>query len=336
MKLNDFKSGSKSSSIDTIQSRIGRKPEIRVVNETQTALYESQIGELTNKVVKLDSISAELATAKVQRREAVEAKEKIQVELETLVPKYKLLQTSYKEYEDREPRIKQIIKQHRQLNGEVADLQSKLQLVVEQHDEKVDVINKKIDLIADLKGALHTAENSDTKAQQAKLEAVMEKDVFAEHLKKAQTKTNEISIIYQEEKDKLSEARHERNVFEALKNNAEGERDKAVSLAQRLQIWGEQMEIKTSSSNSTAKSLQQENSELKAGTKEMVLEIKDLTDELLFISKLNKDMLEELRKPRHASIASISKNEGFKFPTSFEARNNTLGTGKPTLLRKKE
>lgn len=336
MKLNDFKSGSKASSIDTIQSRIGRKPEIRVVNETQTALYESQIGELTNKVVKLDSISAELATAKVQRQEAVEAKEKIQVELETLVPKYKLLQTSYKEYEDREPRIKQIIKQHRQLNGEVADLQSKLQLVVEQHDEKVDIINKKIDLIADLKGALHNAENSDTKAQQAKLEAVMEKDVFAEQLKEAQTKTNEISIIYQEEKDKLSEARHERNVFEALKNNAEGERDKAVSLAQRLQVWGEKMETKTSSSNSTTKSLQQENSELKAGTKEMVLEIKDLTDELLFISKLNKDMLEELRKPRHASIASISKNEGFKFPTSFEARNNTLGTGKPTLLRKKE
>ena len=96
------------------------------------------------------------------------------------------------------------------------------------------------------------------------------------------------------------------------------------------------METKTSSSNSTTKSLQQENTELKAGTKEMVLEIKDLTEELLFISKLNKEMIEELRKPRHASIASISKNEGFKFPTSFEARDNTLGTGKPTLLRKKE
>ena len=336
MKLNDFKSGSKTSSIDTIQSRIGRKSEIRVVNETQTASYEARISELTNKAVKLDSISAELATAKIQRQEAVELKNKYEADLSELQSKFKLLATSFKEYEDREPRIKEVIKQHRQLNGEVAELQSKLQLVVEQHDQKVDIINKKIDLIADLKGSLHNAENSDTKAQQAKLEAVMEKDVLAEQLKDAQTKTNEISIIYQEEKDKLSVARHERNVFEALKNNAEGERDKAVSLAQRLQIWGEKMETKTSSSNSTTKSLQQENTELKAGTKEMVLEIKDLTDELLFISKLNKEMLEELRKPRHASIASISKNEGFKFPTSFEARDNTLGTGKPTLLRKKE
>ena len=336
MKLNDFKSGSKTSSIDTIQSRIGRKPEIRVVNETQTAAYESQISELTKKAVKLDSTFAELATAKIQRQEAVELKTKYEAELSGLQNKFKLLSTSFKEYEDREPRIKEVIKQHRQLNGEVAELQSKLQLVVEQHDQKVDIINKKIDLIADLKESLHNAENSDTKAQQAKLEAVMEKDVLAEQLKEAQTKTNEISIIYQEEKDKLSVARHERNVFEALKNNAEGERDKAVSLAQRLQIWGEKMETKTSSSNSTTKSLQQENTELKAGTKEMVLEIKDLTEELLFISKLNKEMIEELRKPRHASIASISKTEGFKFPTSFEARDNTLGTGKPTLLRKKE
>ena len=67
-----------------------------------------------------------------------------------------------------------------------------------------------------------------------------------------------------------------------------------------------------------------------------LLEIKDLTGELFFISKINKEMLGELRKPRHASIAAISKKEGFKFPTSFEARDNTLGTGKPTLLRKKE
>ena len=208
--------------------------------------------------------------------------------------------------------------------------------MIEQHDQKVDLVNDKIDIIATLKNSLHTAETSDTKAQQAKLEAVMEKDVLAEQVKEAQTKTNEISIIYQEEKDKLSEARHERNVFEALKTNAEVERDKAVALAERLQVWGEKMENKTSSSFSTNKMLQQENAELKANAKEMVLEIRDLTNELFFISKLNKEMIEELKKPRFASVASISKKEGFNFPTSYEPRNNTLGTGKPTLLRKKE
>jgi len=336
MKLNDFKSGSKKSSTDTIKSRIGKNPEIRVVNETKTEAYEAQINELTKKVTHLDSVSSALATAKIQRKEAVELKNKYEADLSELQNKFKLLSASFKDYEDREPRIKKIIQQHRELNGEIAEFQSKLQVAVDQHDQKVDTINEKIALIANLKSTLHAAENSDTKAQQAKLEAIMERDVLTEQLKKAKTETDEISIIYQEEKAKLSVARHERNVFEALKNNAEDERDKATSLAHRLQIWGEKMETKTTSSNLTTKRLRQENTELKTSTKEMILEIKGLTDELSFISKLNKEMIKELKKPRHATIASISKNEGFKFPTSFEARNNTLGTAKPTLLRKQE
>ena len=336
MKLNEFRKKSSPQPTDDLRKRLGRSSQISFVNETQVTNYEQELKKLTAENSRLTSVLSELETAKLQRQEAVGAKQKAEQAFDNLVPKYKLSQTSLKEFEDREPRIKEIIRQHRELNGQVAELQSKLQLVIEQHDQKVDLVNDKIDIIATLKNSLHTAETSDTKAQQAKLEAVMEKDVLAEQVKEAQTKTNEISIIYQEEKDKLSEARHERNVFEALKTNAEIERDKAVALAERLQVWGEKMENKTSSSFSTNKMLQQDNAELKANAKEMVLEIRDLTNELFFISKLNKEMIEELKKPRFASVASISKKEGFKFPTSYEPRNNTLGTGKPTLLRKKE
>lgn len=336
MKLNEFRKKSSPQPTDDLRKRLGRSSQISFVNETQVTNYEQELKKLTAENSRLTSVLSELETAKLQRQEAVVAKQNAEQAFDNLAPKYKLSQTSLKEFEDREPRIKEIIRQHRELNGQVAELQSKLQLVIEQHDQKVDLVNDKIDIIATLKNSLHTAETSDTKAQQAKLEAVMEKDVLAEQVKEAQTKTNEISIIYQEEKDKLSEARHERNVFEALKTNAEVERDKAVALAERLQVWGEKMENKTSSSFSTNKMLQQENAELKANAKEMVLEIRDLTNELFFISKLNKEMIEELKKPRFASVASISKKEGFKFPTSYEPRNNTLGTGKPTLLRKKE
>jgi len=336
MKLNEFRKKSSPQPTDDLRKRLGRSSQISFVNETQVTNYEQELKKLTAENSRLTSVLSELETAKLQRQEAVVAKQNAEQAFDNLSPKYKLSQTSLKEFEDREPRIKEIIRQHRELNGQVAELQSKLQLVIEQHDQKVDLVNDKIDIIATLKNSLHTAETSDTKAQQAKLEAVMEKDVLAEQVKEAQTKTNEISIIYQEEKDKLSEARHERNVFEALKTNAEVERDKAVALAERLQVWGEKMENKTSSSFSTNKMLQQENAELKANAKEMVLEIRDLTNELFFISKLNKEMIEELKKPRFASVASISKKEGFKFPTSYEPRNNTLGTGKPTLLRKKE
>jgi len=336
MKLNDFKSGSSSSSSDTLKNRLGRNSQISFVNETKETEYQSTIDELTKKAVQLDKVNAELATAKIQRQEAVEAKSLTEAKLEKLIPEYKRLKISYNEYEEREPRIKQIIQQHRELNGQVAELQGKLQLVIEQHDKKIDVLNDKIEEIDRIKQTLHAAEISDTKAQQAKLEAVMEKDVVQGNLEEETKKVHDLSIIYQESKEELSKARHERNVFEALKNSAEEERDKALTLANRSQSLVEKMEKKSNSSTSKSTYLQKENESLTEEVSTLSKDFKDLTEEYILVLQQNAEMLAELKKPRFASVASISKNESFKFPTSFESRNNTLGTGKPTLLRKKE
>ena len=336
MKLNDFKSGSNSSSSDTLRSRLGRNSQISFVNETKETEYQSTIDELTKKAVQLDKVNAELATAKVQRQEALQVKEKLQHALDALTPRYKRLKASYKEYEEREPQIKQIITQHRELNGQVAELQGKLQLVIEEHDKKVDVINLKIEEVDKLKDSLHQTEILNTKAQQAKIEAVMERDVTQTNLDEKIKKLDDLSIIYQESKEKLSEARHERNVFEALKNNAEEERDKALTIANRSQSLVEKMEKKSNASTSTSTHLQKENESLIEEVSTLSKDFKDLTEEYILVLRQNAEMLAELKKPRFASVASISKNEGFKFPASFESRNNTLGTGKPTLLRKKE
>ena len=336
MKLNDFKSGSTKSSFNTIQKRLGRDSEIKFVNDTKEAEYQKQVDSLTKQVVTLDSIKAELGTAKVQRQEAVEAKTKAENDFNDLKSKFTVMANSFNQYEKREPQIKKIIEQHRDLNGQVAELQSKLQLVIEEHDNKIDALNDKILIINNLKETLHEAELSTTKATQGKLEAIMEKEVSEKNLDEMTKKHDALGIINQEAKDKLSEAKHERNVFEATSKQSQEERDKAVALAQRLQAWGEKLEAKTSSTNSTSKILIEENDTLKSEITEMTSAIKDLTEELLFISKENKEMLAELKKPRFASIASISKKEGIKFPTSFEPRANSLGTGKPTLLKKKD
>ena len=336
MKLNDFKSGSTKSSFSTIHKRLGRESEIKFVNDTKEAEYQKQVDSLTKQVVTLDSIKAELGTAKVQRQEAVEAKTKAENDFNDLKSKFTVMANSFNQYEKREPQIKKIIEQHRDLNGQVAELQSKLQLVIEEHDAKIDALNDKIIIIDTLKETLHKAELAETKATQGKLEAVMEKEVIEQNLDSLTKKYDALGIINQEAKDKLSEARHDRNVFEAISKQSNEERDKAVALAQRLQERGEKLEAKTSSTNSTSKTLIEENNTLKSEITEMTSAIKDLTEELLFVSKENKEMLAELKKPRFASIASISKIEGIKFAASFEPRANSLGTGKPTLLRKKD
>ena len=307
MKLNDFQSGSFKGKDANLRQRLGRNSTIRFTNETKEAAYQSEINALTQKVITVDKISAELGTAKIQRTEALALQNKAEEASTLLSSKFKTLQASFQEYENREPRIKQIIEQHRELNGQVAELQSKLQLVVEQHDQKVDIVNEKIESILNLKNSLHMAELSDTKSSQASLEANMKRDALQAKLDQEIKKSADLSIIYQEVKDKLFSTQKERNEFKVTATNAESERNKAKKSAQGF---------KTLSENQSES-------------------LKDLASQYYYVSQLNKDILTELKKPRFASVASISKKEGFKFPISYEPRNNTLGTGKPTLLRKK-
>ena len=287
MKLNDFRSESYKGNSENLKQRLGRSSTIRFTNETKEAAYEAEIDVLTQKVTKVDKISSELKSAKITEREAVTVKNKVEKDFAALLSKFNTLQASFNDYEVREPRINQII---------------------EQHDQKVDLVNDKIKSISILKGSLHKAELSDTKATQASLEAIMKRDALQANLDQETKKSNELGIIYQEVKKELLSTQKERNEFQVAAANANTERDKTRRSAQSF------------------KSLSEDQSEA----------LKDLASQYYYISNLNKDMMEELKRPKFASVASISKKEGFRFPNSYEPRSNTLGTSKPTLLRKKD
>jgi len=308
MKLSDFNNNPNKKSVSGLKKKLGRSPMISFVNETQVKTYEDRISELSEDNSRLHEVLAELKSAKIQRQEAVTAKKEAEKEVEQLNEKISTVSTSLDEYEKREPKIKQVIEQHRELNGEVAELQGKLHLVVEEHDKKVDIINKKTLEITNLKKVLHSSEAAETKANQSSLKANMEKNLLQAKFDQESAKNSETSIIYQEVKDKLIETQKERNDFEAKEKKAEAEKQKAFTSATR------------------SKKLVESYSEM----------LKDLTGKYYGASQLNKELLAEIQKPRFASVASISKKEGFKFPVSYEPRSNTLGTGKPTLLRKKD
>ena len=307
MKLSDFNKGSDKKTISDIQKKIGRSSKISFVNETKTKSYEDEISSLTAERDKLKIELNQLGPAKVERKEAVETKNKVEKEMAELIEKFATSANSLQEYDEREPKIQKLIEQHRELNGQVAELQGKLQIVIEEHDNKVDMINKRETHISELKNVLHKTESAHNKATQSGIEANMKKDALQARVDQETTKNSEMSIIYQEVKDKVDKAQKDRNEFEVRTTKAEHEKQKAFRSAQRFK----------------------ELSENYAGT------LKDLASRYYHVTEINKDMMVELKKPKFASVASISKREGFKFPTSYEPRDNTLGTAKPTLLRKK-
>tara|TARA_R110002020_G_scaffold150442_2_gene327130 strand:- start:307 stop:1296 length:990 start_codon:yes stop_codon:yes gene_type:complete len=85
--------------------------------------------------------------------------------------------------------------------------------------------------------------------------------------------------------------------------------------------------------NSTAKTiandLKQKSSDLELVTNQYNELRKD--SELLWKHALK--LQKEVRKPRYASLSSIERNEGFSLPRNLKAPKNSLGSGKPTLLK---
>ena len=113
----------------------------------------------------------------------------------------------------------------------------------------------------------------------------------------------------------------------------EEENANLIGIKDNLTTWLEQ--IQGESSNLTGKSSLQENELQQA--RQTIVDMGKMVDDLLDTNshlreRTNKYLL-ELSKPRYASIGAISRQEGFKFPSQFIAPKNSLGSGKPTLLK---
>jgi chromosome segregation ATPase len=106
-----------------------------------------------------------------------------------------------------------------------------------------------------------------------------------------------------------------------------------TGIKNNLTTWLEQ--IQGEASNLTGKSSLQDKALQKA--KQTIVEMGKTVDDLLdtnsYLRECNNKYLTELNKPRYASIGAISRQEGFRFPTQFIAPKNSLGSGKPTLLK---
>ena len=113
----------------------------------------------------------------------------------------------------------------------------------------------------------------------------------------------------------------------------EEENANLTGIKHNLTTWLEQ--IQGESSNLTDKSSLQDK-ELEQAKQTIVgmgKTVDDLLDTNSYLRECNNAYHAEISKPRYASISAISRQEGFKFPSQFIAPKNSLGTGKPTLLK---
>jgi chromosome segregation ATPase len=131
----------------------------------------------------------------------------------------------------------------------------------------------------------------------------------------------------------LNEANRNTQTWKNGFRTLEEENVNLTGVKDNLTTWLKQLQGEAS--NLTGKSSLQDK-ELQQ-TKQNVIDMGNTVGDLLktnsYLRECNKAYLAELNKPRYASIAAISRQEGFKFPSQFKAPKNSLGTSKPTLLK---
>ena len=134
----------------------------------------------------------------------------------------------------------------------------------------------------------------------------------------------------------LNEANRSIQTWKNGFSTLEEENTNLTGIKENLTTWLEQ--IQGEASNLTGKSSLQDKElqQAKQTIVDMGKTVDDLLDTNSYLRERNNAYLVELSKPRYASISAISRQEGFKFPSQFIAPKNSLGTGKPTLLKVRE
>ena len=131
----------------------------------------------------------------------------------------------------------------------------------------------------------------------------------------------------------LNESHRNLQTWKTGFSTLEEENANLTGIKNNLTTWLEQ--IQGEASNLTGKSSLQDK-ELEQAKQTIVgmgKTVDDLLDTNSYLRECNNAYLVEISKPRYASISAISRQEGFKFPSQFIAPKNSLGTGKPTLLK---
>ena len=151
---------------------------------------------------------------------------------------------------------------------------------------------------------------------------------------------NSMSSVLSEVKGDNSKLRKELNEshrnLQTWKNGfstLEEENANLTGIKNNLTTWLEQMQGEASDLTGKSNLQDTELQQAKQTIVGMGKTVDDLLDTNSYLRECNNAYLVEISKPRYASISAISRQEGFKFPSQFIAPKNSLGTGKPTLLK---
>jgi len=308
-----------------------------VVDSSSVARLEAEVENLKQKLA-LSETNLEVITAKHLKENeqfsiAIRKSKELDQEMTKIREKYDLSLLDVKQLQEEKGQTAVILDELRQQKTKFSNIAPKYQTLQNKFAElegRFQHISTKASLLSSTK-TLHEERIKDLEGSKQTAVADLESfkgeyNIMEDVLSK--TKQNSTSL-----RKSLNEADRSIQMWKNGFATLEEENANLTGIKDNLTTWLEQLQGEAS--NLTGKSSLQgkELQQAKQTIVGMGKTVDDLLDTNSYLRECNNAYLIEISKPRYASIAAISRQEGFKFPSQFIAPKNSLGTSKPTLLK---
>ena len=335
MKINNF--FEKTPPEPTNRRKITASGVQNVIDSSSVTRLEAEVENLKQKL-ELSETNLEVTTTKnLKEKEqfsiATRKSKELDEEMAKIREKYDLSLLDVKHLQKEKEKTAVILDELRQQKAEFSSIAPKYQTLQNKFAElegRFQHTSTKASLLSSTK-TLH--EDRIRELEGSKQSAVVDLESFKNEyntMKDALSKTKQNNTGLRKS---LNEADRSIQMWKNGFATLEEENTNLTGIKDNLTTWLEQLQGEAS--NLTGKSSLQgeELQQAKQTIVGMGKTVDDLLDTNSYLRECNNAYLVELSKPRYASIAAISRHEGFKFPSQFIAPKNSLGTSKPTLLK---
>ena len=306
---------------------------ISFVNETREQEYEEQLATLQEEIARLteiESIHIE-NNAKFQNTE-----ERLQ---ETMLSETDL-QTKINVFENEVARLEQVQIDKQELEDKYRDLRGQFDAqtnTIQNGAKEIAEQKKKIHQLSSQVDGLQSENTSITAELGATTQLITDtKNEFEDYKSNTAPELTELSAIRVqliEEKNKSSLLSQELSRVEGIANRLTIEKEELEATRTSLQAWAEAIESDNTKAQGINSVNKTELQKVKAALTTLTKQVDDLVGENKMLAEQNAEMIEELSRPKHMSIGSIEREEGFKLPRKMSFGTNHLGNGSPTLLK---
>jgi len=327
MKFDDYVNRPKVTG-DPTKSRV-----ISFVNETREQAYEEQIATLQEEIERLTAVEAEFLEKNAKFNNTEDRLHETIEEETQLRAKVSMLQNDLSRSEKLQEEKQELESLNKDLRGQFDEQNNQLQINSKDLEANKQTIHTLSSQVNGLKSENDSLTKESEANRQLSIDVRNEFEDYKISVSPELSEKSELLVKYHKEVGNSSELSQELSRVQGLLNKMMNEKNELEKTRKALEAWANAIESDNAEAQGINASNRSELQKTKAALTTLTKQVQDLISENTMIAETNAELIAELSRPKHMSMSTIERSEGFKLPRKMSFGSNHLGNSTPTLLK---